>query len=83
MGDKTKDVLSIEIKIIDGRNYTIKDKQSIYEIEEQLIGNKELHLGRFLSVVPDNPSLDKQRKFEHMYFNIDQVLSIKYLKKFD
>ena len=27
MGDKAKDVLSIEIKIIDGRNYTIKDKQ--------------------------------------------------------
>ncbi|MFF2445118.1 hypothetical protein [Priestia megaterium] len=83
MGDKTKDVLSIEIKTTDGRNYTIKDEQSIYDIEEQLIGNKKLHLGRFLSVVPDNPSLDKQRKFEHMYFNIDQVLSIKYLKKFN
>ena len=80
MGDKTKDVLSIEIKIIDGRNYTIKDKQSIYDIEEQLIGNKKLHLGRFLSVVPDNPSLDKQRKFVHMFFIFDQVLCIKYLK---
>ncbi|MBQ4870108.1 hypothetical protein IHQ11_27045 [Priestia megaterium] len=83
MGDKTKDVLSIEIKIIDGRNYTIKDKQSIYDIEEQLIGNKELHLGRFLSVAPGKPPLDKQRKFEHMYFNINHILSIKYLKKFD
>ena len=48
MGDKTKDVLSIEIKTTDGRNYTIKDEQSIYDIEEQLIGNKKLHLGRFL-----------------------------------
>ncbi|MFE7084119.1 hypothetical protein [Priestia megaterium] len=83
MSNKTKNVISIEIKTED-RTYKIKEQETISMIDQQLTGKEKIHLGKFLSFLVDNtPAMQKAKQSENVYLNTDHIISITYLENKD
>jgi len=83
MNHRTNNVISIEIETAD-KKYTIKEQETIDMIDQQLIGEEELHLGKFISFLRDiTPAMEKAKQFENIYLNIDHIINITYLENQD
>lgn len=83
MKDRTSDVISIEIET-ERHLYKIKEKESIDDIDQQLIGNEELHLGKFITFLVDGTKeMNEAKQLKKVHLNVDHIIRITYLENFD
>ncbi|MBY0077970.1 hypothetical protein H7K13_23880 [Priestia aryabhattai] len=84
MDFRTRDIISVEISLVNGEHYKVTDQQSISNIDDYLREEELLVLGKFIEFMPDMTTTQEQLKqFDHVYVHIDNIVDIKFKKRIE